>query len=253
MIKHEPVFLSLKELGYFTSRLLVAAHCPPGAAPELSRVIVAQDLITGSVLEKLTTMVDRDPQILSDVTPERQKVQHSIFQASRTDTPTFAWAPWVIDRIIAEAYASGSAKAVLQTGSGEETVWREGVLATRKSPNLAVLAFGGGDDAKTLAWNGVLYRNLSSAIGPLSILSDLFEVDVSSSGTDVTIAAIETDRTPVLVEVLAQFKELPILSQLRTVALRDGRLLSRDAWSNLERVVSRTLVPSSERSRLGAG
>lgn len=253
MIKHDPVFLSLKEVGYFTSRLLVAAHCPPGATPELSRVIVAQDLITGSVLEKLTSMVDHGPHILSDVTPERQKVQHSKFQASRADTPTFAWAPWVIDRIIAEAHASGSAKAVLQTGSGEDTDWLEGVLATRKSPNLAILAFGGGDDAKTLSWDGVLYRSLSSAIGSLSILSDLFDVDVNSSGTDVTITVIETDRIPVLEEVLTQFKELPTLSQLRTIALRDGRLLGKDAWSNLERVVSRTLVPSSERSRLGAG
>lgn len=253
MIKHEPVFLSLKEVGYFTSRLLVAAHCPPGATPELSKVIVAQDLIAGSTLEKLTLLVDRAPQMLRDVTPKQQKAQHSLFQGRSTGTPTFAWAPWVIDRLIAEAYGSGSAKAELQTGNGEDAVWLEGVLATRKSPHLAVLAFGGRDDAKTLTWNGVLYRNYSSAIGTLSILSDLFEVDVVASGTGITIAVIETDRTPVLEQVLAQFKELPTLSQLRTVALRDGRMLSRDAWSNLERVVSRTLVPSSERSRLGAG
>lgn len=246
----QDIILSVKELGYFTGRILVAAHCPPGAVPEISRVVVAQDLLVGNALEVLAGLVQANEYAFSDLTIEYTSLD--AIRGSAAGVPGIGWAPWAVDKIIAQAHRRGAARVDLHLG--HLPAFLEGVLSTRSVPGLAVLAVSRRFDASHLfAWNGILYKS-TEPIEEMTELKDVFgfRAEAPISG-DIALEVLEIRGMNSKPSFLTKFEPVRDQSKERAERLQSGRSLSPTAWSQIREVVSRTLVPASGRSRLGAG
>lgn len=244
------MLLSVKEIGYFASRLMVAAHCPPGAAPELGKVIVAQDLLSGGALEELIEMVDADSELLCELTLGSKG--NSGYEVRRPGTPAFAVLPWLIGRLIADADRYGAANAHLDLGYRDRS-WLEGILATRSATNLGILIAhtGESDTNAFLGLSGTVYRVTATE---MDRVVDAFKLDpieqLRPRQTKIYTFEVGDQSSPTIVTALEPMVQL---SASKSRAFRDGRPMAPDTWHRLEKVISRTLVASSEKSRLGSG
>lgn len=235
------VQLAAKEIGYFASRLLVSAHCPPGAVPELSRIAYSQDLVTGRALEELIDAVDSQRGSFSDLAIE---LIDSEYRTVQPLVPPFAALTYIADVVIAETNRHGQARAELRN-SGSSMLWLEGVVSTRYAPKIT-LVIASGQEA-VLNCNGTTYT--TSDVG--RALSVVKEKPAKSAG-NITLAAAECDAELSLDEDDA-FVQIADPAQRQQEIFDKGRPMTSASWKRLAKVVSRTLVASSEKSRMGAG
>lgn len=263
-MSEQTVLLSVKEIGYFASRLLAAAHCLPGAAPELARVVVAHDLLHGGALEELIQLVANDRYLLNELTidVEQMDKQGAVFKftSSHKPNPAFAVGPWVLDRIIAEGQRHGAASAVL-TLEPRDHSWLDSLLVTRSAPGLALIAVSGSNPhAISLVVQGQLYHEVfsNSTTGDDSehsaripailrrYMGSLDELAVNEVGA----WAVEAD--PGLIDWTANLEPQVSLNQRRRELYRSGRRMAQEPWQLLRSIVSQTFIPTSSKSRMGA-